>query len=378
MDRGDIQDYRQLFLSDIPLMDVRAPVEFSKGAFPAAINLPVLNDCERELVGTCYKEKGQDAAIELGHSLLTDDIKAQRVKSWGDFAKANPEGYLYCFRGGLRSRSTQQALKDAGINYPLVLGGYKAMRRFLIDELEMNASTLPYCVVAGPTGSGKTELIIELKGAVDLEGLANHRGSSFGTLPGGQPSQIDFENRLSIALLQHRDTKTGIAPVPIAPVYVEDEGRLIGRCALPETLKTRMSVSPTVVLEATIESRIDRGVKDYAENMADRFQVLYDTKEEAFDALEEHLKGSLSRIKRRLGGERYSRLDSILDEALQQHKQTGSVQAYRELVSELLLEYYDPMYEYQDKQKTRPILFKGDHDMILEWSRSEAIYEAYR
>ncbi|OUR92112.1 tRNA 2-selenouridine(34) synthase MnmH [Gammaproteobacteria bacterium 42_54_T18] len=377
MDRGDIQNYRQLFLSDIPLMDVRAPIEFSKGAFPSAINLPVLNDRERELVGTCYKENGQDAAITLGHSLLTDDIKTQRVKAWGDFAKANPEGYLYCFRGGLRSRSTQQALKDAGINYPLVLGGYKAMRRFLIDELELNASTLPYCVVAGPTGSGKTELIIALDGAVDLEGLANHRGSSFGKLPGGQPSQIDFENRLSIALLGHREAKTSITSV-IAPVYVEDEGRLIGRCALPETLKKRMSESPTVILEATIESRVDRGVKDYAENMYERFQVLYDTKEQAFDALEEHLKGSLSRIKRRLGGERYSRLDDMLAEALQQHKRTGCVQAYRELVSELLLEYYDPMYEYQDKQKQRPVLFKGDHNMIIEWSQSEAIYEAYR
>ena len=377
MDRGDIQDYRQLFLSDVPLMDVRAPIEFSKGAFPAAVNLPVLNDHERELVGTCYKEKGQDAAIALGHSLLTDDIKAQRIQGWGDFAKANPEGYLYCFRGGLRSRSTQQALKDAGVNYPLVLGGYKAMRRFLIDELEMNASTLPYCVVAGPTGSGKTELIIELKGAVDLEGLANHRGSSFGKLPGGQPSQIDFENRLSIALLRHRAINVRLGPVPIAPVYVEDEGRLIGRCALPETLKERMSVSPVIVLEATIESRVDRGVKDYAENMYERFQEVNDTKDQAFDALEEHLKGSLSRIKRRLGGERYSRLDEMLTEALQQHKQTESVQAYRELVSELLLEYYDPMYEYQDKQKKREILFKGDHDMILEWSRSEAIYDAY-
>ena len=377
MDRGDIQDYRQLFLSDVPLMDVRAPIEFSKGAFPGAINLPVLNDRERELVGTCYKEKGQDAAIVLGHSLLTDDIKAQRVKAWGDFAKAHPDGYLYCFRGGLRSRSTQQALKDAGINYPLVLGGYKAMRRFLIDELELNASTLPYCIIAGPTGSGKTELILELEGSVDLEGLANHRGSSFGKLPGGQPSQIDFENRLSIALLGHREAKTSITSV-IAPVYVEDEGRLIGRCALPETLKKRMSESPTVILEATIESRVDRGVKDYAENMYERFQVLYDTKEQAFDALEEHLKGSLSRIKRRLGGERYSRLDDMLAEALQQHKRTGCVQAYRELVSELLLEYYDPMYEYQDKQKQRPVLFKGDHNMIIEWSQSEAIYEAYR
>ena len=373
MDRGDIQDYRQLFLSDVPLMDVRAPIEFSKGAFPTAINLPVLNDRERELVGTCYKEKGQDAAIALGHSLLTDDIKLHRVQEWSDFAKANPEGYLYCFRGGLRSRSTQQALKDAGVNYPLVLGGYKAMRRFLIDELEVNASTLPYCVVAGPTGSGKTELILELKGAVDLEGLANHRGSSFGKLPGGQPSQIDFENRLSIALLRHRAKST-----PVAPVYVEDEGRLIGRCALPETLKGRMSISPVIVLEATIESRVDRGVKDYAENMYDRFQALYESKDQAFDALEEHLKGSLSRIKRRLGGERYSRLDGMLTEALQLHKQTENVQVYRELVSELLLEYYDPMYEYEDKQKKRQVLFKGDHDMILEWARSEVIYEAYQ
>ena len=154
MNRGDTQDYRQLFLSDTPMMDVRAPVEFVKGSFPSASNLPVLTNRERELVGTCYKEKGQDEAVRLGHSLLSDDIKRERVKVWGDFAHDNPTGYLYCFRGGLRSRSTQQAMKDVGVNYPLVLGGYKAMRRFLIDELETNVSAFSYLVLGGANGLG--------------------------------------------------------------------------------------------------------------------------------------------------------------------------------------------------------------------------------
>lgn len=361
MDRGDTRDYRQLFLSDIPMMDVRAPIEFSKGAFPEAINLPVLNDHERELVGTCYKEKGQDEAILLGHSLLSGETKDARIQRWCEFAQKYPAGYLYCFRGGLRSRSTQQAMKEAGMAYPLVLGGYKAMRRFLIDELELNSAKLPFVIVAGPTGVGKTELILDLSGSIDLEGLANHRGSSFGKLPGGQPSQIDFENSLSIAMLK-------MAGQAVSSVYLEDEGRLIGRCALSEPLKKRMSEAPAVLLETTLEDRIDRGVQDYVVDMFQRYLQLNEGDEEKANILlAEYLNDSLYRIRKRLGGVRYTRLTEVLEGALKAHKATGALSAYRELVAELLQQYYDPMYTYQDQQKTRTILFKGTHQMILEW-----------
>ena len=94
-----------------------------------------MTDEERAQVGICYKQQGQEAAIELGHQLVPGRLKAQRLAQWLEFARRHPEGYLYCFRGGLRSQTVQQWLREAGIDYPLVLGGYKAMRRFLLDEL---------------------------------------------------------------------------------------------------------------------------------------------------------------------------------------------------------------------------------------------------
>ncbi|CZT27059.1 tRNA 2-selenouridine synthase [Pseudomonas cerasi] len=97
-------DYRALFLNDVPMMDARAPVEFSKGAFPGVINLPLMNDIERQKVGTCYKQHGQDAAIQLGHQLVCGQVKDERVNAWVEFAKANPDGYLFAFAAGCARR----------------------------------------------------------------------------------------------------------------------------------------------------------------------------------------------------------------------------------------------------------------------------------
>lgn len=134
---GDITDYRTLFLDDVPMMDARAPVEFAKGSFPGVVNLPLMNGLERQRVGTCYKQHGQQAAITLGHQLVSGEVKAARLQAWVDFTRAHPEGVLYCFRGGLRSQIVQQWLKhDAGIDYPRVGGGYKAMRTFLMQTVE--------------------------------------------------------------------------------------------------------------------------------------------------------------------------------------------------------------------------------------------------
>jgi tRNA 2-selenouridine synthase len=131
--RVDSSDYAGLFLADTPLLDTRAPLEFARGAFPAARNLPLMSDEERAAVGSCYKQRGQDAAIALGQELVSGVIRDARITAWREFARAHPEGYLYCFRGGLRSQIVQQWLRDSGIDYPRVSGGYKAMRRFLID-----------------------------------------------------------------------------------------------------------------------------------------------------------------------------------------------------------------------------------------------------
>ena len=188
--REDARDFRALFLDGVPMMDTRAPVEFTKGAFPGVVNLPLMTDLERQKVGTCYKQHGQDAAIKLGHQLVGGETKAHRVAAWAAFARANPHGYLYCFRGGLRSQIVQQWLHEAGIDYPRITGGYKAMRTFLLDTLEEAVAQCRFVVVGGMTGTGKTDVLAQLPDALDLEGHANHRGSSFGKRATGQPAQI--------------------------------------------------------------------------------------------------------------------------------------------------------------------------------------------
>ena len=140
----------KIFTDDIPLLDVRAEVEFAKGAFPNSINIPILDDEQRHLVGTCYKKEGPKAAFDLGVELVTP-VKEQRIRAWKTFSEANPTGYLYCFRGGSRSQISQAGLKEAGVDYPLVDGGYKRMRQFLIDELE-KIQSLPIVMIGGRTG----------------------------------------------------------------------------------------------------------------------------------------------------------------------------------------------------------------------------------
>ena len=360
MPRANTEDYLSLFLNDTPLMDVRAPVEFSKGGFPEATNIPILDDQQREQIGTCYKQKGSDAAVALGYELATDDIRQARLSHWQSFTRKHPDGYLFCFRGGQRSHITQKWLAESGVDYPLVIGGYKALRRFLIDELERVIKQVPFIILSGKTGTGKTLLIEKLPYSIDLEGLANHRGSSFGRRYGGQPGQIDFENRLAIQLIQHCHRYPGV------PVLLEDESKLIGRCSLPQTMKDKMQQSPVILLEEDMSERIRVGTKEYVtDNLAD-FITAYG-KEDGFHHFEEGLRDSLYRIRRRLGGERYQQLSDVLTAAIEQHKHHGIIDGYGELISALLSGYYDPMYDYQLTQKTSDIIFRGDRHAIKDY-----------
>src|SRR5690606_35174110 len=147
-----------------------------------------------------------------------------------------------------------------GIDYPLVKGGYKALRRFLIDALDAAIASADFRILSGRTGTGKTRVLNQLPNPVDLEGLANHRGSSFGRQVTGQPTQIDFENRLAVAMLKATHHHQG-------PVYLEDESRLVGRCALPEALRARMAEAPLLILERPLEERIAIIREDYVESM---------------------------------------------------------------------------------------------------------------
>jgi tRNA 2-selenouridine synthase len=354
--RSDSDDYRSLLLSDTPMMDMRAPTEFSQGAFPSAHSLPLMTDIEREEVGTCYKKRGQQAAIELGHTLVAGAVREQRLQDWSTFARNYPDGYLYCFRGGLRSQTVQQWLRDAGIDYPLIKGGYKAMRQFLLQELERSIAAADLILIAGKTGTGKTRVIDQLSAAVDLEGLAHHRGSTFGQLLEPQPSQIDFENALSIALMKLLD-RSG------KRLFLEDEGHLIGRCALPKALLERMKMAPMLVVEQTLAERIAVVIDDYVIDLGARFQSAF--AEQGPQKHQEKLREDLLRIRKRLGGERHQEVTTMLDAAFDLQQQTGDVCGHEQWISALLSTYYDPMYEYQLGKRAGQILFTGTADEVV-------------
>jgi tRNA 2-selenouridine synthase len=353
-------DFHNLFLNDIPLLDVRAPVEFTKGAFPASINYPLMSDEERHLVGIRYKEAGQKSAIELGAELVSPSLRAERVEQWKRFAEQHPNGALYCFRGGLRSRITQQWLADAGVQLPLVEGGYKAMRTFLIQSLENHCESMNVTLIGGRTGNGKTLLINQMGNTLDLEGLANHRGSSFGNLGIEQPSNIDFENSVSVELLK-------LSEQGINRFFLEDEARLIGRVCMPEMLVKAMQSATIVILECDMPARIRNCMDDYVFDLLNRY-VDQLGRFEGFVAFRNHHRNSLSRIQKRFGLENYHRALELLESAMDKHENSDNVSGYEAFIEILLRDYYDPMYDYQLSKKLERVIFKGTADEILEWA----------
>ena len=357
----DCSDYRDIFLNDRTMMDARAPIEFSKGSFPGVINLPLMNDQERQRVGTCYKQLGQQAAIELGHQLVSGEIKTQRIQAWADFARAHPDGFLYCFRGGLRSQIVQQWLKtEAGIDYPRVAGGYKAMRTFLLETVDQAVDQCDFVLLGGMTGTGKTEVLTQLSNGLDLEGHANHRGSSFGKRATGQPSNIDFENRLAVDLLKKRARG-------IEQFVLEDESRAIGSCALPLPLYQGMQQFPMVWLEDSLQGRVERILRDYVVDLCAEFIAVHG--DEGFVLFSERLLASLDNVQKRLGGERHRRMLVLMEDALAEQGRSGAVDLHRGWIEGLLTEYYDPMYVFQREKKGARIEFAGERGAVIEYLR---------
>ncbi|MCY1218877.1 tRNA 2-selenouridine synthase [compost metagenome] len=360
--RPDTADFRTLFLSGVAMLDVRAPLEFARGAFPGAVNLPLMDDAERHDVGLCYAQKGQQAAIELGHQLVSGLRKAARIAAWAEFARAHPDGYLYCFRGGLRSQLVQQWLHAAGVDYPRVTGGYKAMRGFLIETTDAAAAQQQWFVLGGLTGSGKTDVLADVPAAIDLEGHARHRGSAFGRRALAQPPQIDFENALAIDVLRHIDAGW-------RALVVEDEGRFIGSRDVPQALTQRMQASPLVWLEASFDERVERVLRDYVQGLAAEF-IAEKGSTEGFEAYATRLREAMAGISPRLGGARYGKLSALLDQALAQQAERGQVDLHRDWIAVLLREYYDPMYAFQREQREARIVFRGDRAAVTDWLRA--------
>jgi tRNA 2-selenouridine synthase len=360
MDLPQTEDYHRLFLQDTPLLDVRAPVEFLQGAFPQANNLPLINDNERQAIGIRYKEQGHDKALELGHELVKGEIKDTRIADWAEFIRRHPDGALYCFRGGMRSKISQRWIfEKTGVIYPRIKGGYKALRRYLLNELNIAAEQLQFIILSGRTGTGKTLLLNRITQKIDLEDIFRHRGSAFGKHALPQPSQIDIENTLAIALLKHRSNN-------INKLVLEDEAAYIGSRRLPESMVQTMRQSPLILLEASNNERVDIVYDEYIIKALAEYQILMgDT--QGFDTWANNLLCALQKIQRRLGGSRYNHLQSILVDAIQQQRTADEPEHHKVWIRALLADYYDPMYDYQLDKKSDRVVFRGEYDGVLEY-----------
>lgn len=352
-----MDNFRQIIKQKTPLLDLRAPIEFNKGAFTQSVNLPLMLDDERAKVGLCYKQHGQDAAITLGNQLVGGAVRESRLASWQNFARENPQGYLYCFRGGLRSSTVMQWLADVGIDYPLVQGGYKAMRQFLLSQLEQLAAH-PLVLIGGNTGCGKTLLLEHCDHSLDLEGAAGHRGSSFGAFVTPQASQINFENRLAEQYVCG-DFESG------QRLVLEDEGRLIGSVHLPDTLRNAMAQAPVVVIELDFEPRLESLYQEYVVKMCADFIAAYGDVE-GFAQFSRYLALGLEKLRKRLGPQRYQQLSQLMEKALK-NANSGDSLLHLDWLSPLVKEYYDPMYQYQLGQKEQRIVFRGNKEQCLAY-----------
>ncbi|WP_372846376.1 tRNA 2-selenouridine(34) synthase MnmH, partial [Pontiella sp.] len=314
-------DFHRLVVDNVPLIDVRAPVEFAAGAFPTAVNLPLMNDEERRLVGIRYKEQGPAAAVALGHELVCGAVKEQRVAAWKRFLDEHPAARIYCFRGGLRSQLSQEWAEAATRREILRLeGGYKAFRNYLIDRLDPGTLNSVPLVLGGRTGAGKTRLLQRLGNAIDLEALAHHRGSSFGRFLQPQPTQIAFENALAWALIRHEAAGHALA-------VVEDEGRHIGRRYIPTALMEHFAQADVVLLETPLPERVRITFAEYVTSAQARFCAAFGPAgpERWLADLQE----SVARIRKRLGGERFKRVNQLLLAAHQRQRETGDPAAHR-------------------------------------------------
>lgn len=332
---------RALLAGSTPLLDVRAETEFEQGSVPGSTNLPILNDRERVRVGTTYKQQGATAAERVGHRLVQGEIRANRISGWVQFCKTHPDAYLTCWRGGLRSEIAQIWLRDNGVEIERVPGGYKALRQTCLEILANEAREKRWLVLAGKTGTAKTVMINQVAGSIDLEGIANHRGSAFGKRMTPQPTPATFENQLAVKFLRH-DRRS---------LLVEDESRTIGRLALPERWHTAMQAAPLILIEASLEFRTLHIKHEY---------VTEPLKEGvAARALENQYLDALNRINRRLGGLNFKIIADLLSDAF-----AGKRDHY-DWIEQLLLKYYDPMYQFQLQNKEKRVVMRGDHEAVL-------------
>lgn len=363
MNTLSIEKFKNKILDNTPFIDVRAPIEFKAGAIPGSINLPVLDDEERHAVGTCYKEKGQNAAIQLGHQFVSGENLERKLSLWKTQLAKNPETIITCFRGGLRSQKTQKFLEDAGVETTRLEHGYKSARQFFIDQLQVFAATTPMVILSGTTGSGKTHVLnqtAEFYPGIDLEGLAHHRGSAFGAWSIPQPAQVDFENRLSMQTMK-------VYPTDKMPLLLEDESRLIGSCHIPEYFFLKMRAAPVILIEEPLQARVENIYADYISSL-----ILPTTSNEAAGALFQKYKNSIQKIQKKLGGLRAEEITQDMLNCEADFIESKGLLKNKIWIEKLLVWYYDSMYLGSLAQRNPFISFKGTGHEVREYLKSKS------
>jgi tRNA 2-selenouridine synthase len=293
------------------LIDARTPLEFAEDHLPGAVNVPLLTNEERVEIGTLYKQQGPHQARIRGLELTAPRFP-EMMHAIATAAAGRPI-LVYCWRGGLRSRTIATIMELAGFPAKQLIGGYKAFRSQVTAFFEDFRPTAPLVVLHGMTGIGKTTLLALLQergeAVVDLEGLARHRGSTFGSLGLSQDelTQKQFETVVWDAFRRLPPGK---------PVYIEGESRRIGRMTLPGNLYDVMQESVKVWCTASLETRVRRLTEEYG-----------------LKVYEEGLRESLQRIKKRLGGDKYAEIAGYLDRW-----------EMEPFMTELIVSYYDKLY----------------------------------
>ena len=255
------QNYIQISIPDMlnqpcQIVDVRSPDEYSEGSISNSINIPLLSNEERNLVGILYKKFGQKKAIEEGYQIL--DPKLDVLKKWFDEIVTKERIVIYCARGGMRSKVVTTLLKSWGYDAIQLLGGYKAYRNHVITAID-NFRVKHLFVLHGQTGVGKTLIINKLDNAIDLEGIAQHRGSLFGAIGKTPSTQKQFESELFNRLLELDNSKA---------VFVEGESRKIGKVSIPNDFFKQILTGSVILLEATVGTRVNRIIDEYIHNQA--------------------------------------------------------------------------------------------------------------
>jgi tRNA 2-selenouridine synthase len=304
---------------NLPVVDVRSEKEFEEGHVLGAVNIPILNNAERIAVGTDYKKKGQLEAIKTGFRLVGPRI----IDLVTEAEKIAPdrEMLVHCWRGGMRSENFCHFTGMARLRTHQLKGGYKAYRKAALDSFK---SPFKFVVIGGSTGSGKSDVLRALakKGEqiIDLEKLANHKGSVFGGLMmPPQPTTEQFQNNLFEEILRLDLSRR---------IWIEDESIAVGKIFLPEDLWKKMSISPVVEMNVEKAIRIQRLVSEYGP--ADKNQFL----------------SGIEKITKKLGGQNFTSAKQTL---LQ-----GAIAS----TIEILLTYYDKAYATGMSKKQNRILHR--------------------